>query len=107
MAKVTHEPVKKAMSRVRELSADEEARRMAFVRERALRDEVSLLNQARREGEQKGEASVLLRLIECKFGPEAAEAHRERIERSDAETLLEWSERILTADHVEEIFHAA
>ncbi len=50
---------------------------------------------------------MLLRLIERKFGPEAAEAHRERIERSDAETLLEWSERILTADHVEEIFHTA
>ena len=112
MAKVTHEPVKKAMSRVRELSADEEARRMAFVRERALRDEVSLLNQARREGvqdgrlegRQEGEAAVLLRLIERKFGPEAAEAHRERIEQADAETLLEWSEYFVTADHVEAVF---
>ncbi|TDN95381.1 hypothetical protein [Halomonas ventosae] len=36
MAKVAHEPVKKAMSRIRELGADEEARRLAFVRERAL-----------------------------------------------------------------------
>ncbi|SEP61528.1 conserved hypothetical protein (putative transposase or invertase) [Ectothiorhodospira magna] len=54
MAKVVHEPVKRAMSRIRELSADEEAQRLAFVRERALRDEVSLLNEARREGEQKG-----------------------------------------------------
>ncbi|WP_420828255.1 hypothetical protein [Ectothiorhodospira shaposhnikovii] len=54
MAKVAHEPVKRAMSRIRELSADEEAQRLAFVRERALRDEVSLLNEARREGEQKG-----------------------------------------------------
>jgi predicted transposase/invertase (TIGR01784 family) len=54
MAKVAHEPVQRAMSRVRELSADEEARRLAFVRERALRDEVSLLNEARREGEQEG-----------------------------------------------------
>jgi hypothetical protein len=35
------------MSRIRELSADEEARRLAFVREPALRDEVSLLNDAR------------------------------------------------------------
>ena len=54
MAKVAHEPVKRAMSRIRELSADEEAQRLAFMRERALRDEVSLLNEARREGEQKG-----------------------------------------------------
>ncbi|MBK1736299.1 hypothetical protein CKO15_13725 [Halorhodospira abdelmalekii] len=52
MAKIAHEPVKRAMSRIRELSADEEARHLAFVRERALRDEVSQLNEARREGEQ-------------------------------------------------------
>ena len=43
------------MSRIRELSADEEARRLAFVRERALRDEVSLLNDAKREGLEEGE----------------------------------------------------
>ncbi|MDR5865091.1 hypothetical protein QC758_19225 [Halomonas campisalis] len=55
MAKVAHEPVKRALSRIRELSADEEARRLAFVRERALRDEVSLLNEAKREGRQEGE----------------------------------------------------
>jgi hypothetical protein len=53
MADVEHEPVKKAMSRIRELSADEEARRLAFVRERALRDEVSFLNDARREGREE------------------------------------------------------
>jgi len=53
MANVAHEPVKKAMSRIHELSADEEARRLAFVRERALRDEVSLLNDARREGREE------------------------------------------------------
>lgn len=53
MAKIAHEPVKRAMSRIRELSADEEAQRLAFVRERALRDEVSLLNDARREGREE------------------------------------------------------
>ncbi|NYS59731.1 Rpn family recombination-promoting nuclease/putative transposase [Vreelandella salicampi] len=55
MANVAHEPVKRAMSRIRELSADEETRRLAFVRERALRDEVSFLNDAKREGLQEGE----------------------------------------------------
>ena len=57
------------------------------------------------KGVQKGEAAVLLRQIERKFGPEAAEAHRERIEQADAETLLEWSEYFVTADHVEAVFH--
>jgi predicted transposase/invertase (TIGR01784 family) len=56
MAAVAHEPVKQAMSRIRQLSADEEARRLAFVRERALHDEVSLLNDARREGREEGRA---------------------------------------------------
>ena len=55
MANLKHEPVKKAMSRIRELSADEEARRLAFVRERALRDEVSFLNDAETRGRQEGQ----------------------------------------------------
>ena len=54
MATVTHEPVKQAMNRIRQLSADEEARRLAFVRERALHDEVSFLNEAKREGREEG-----------------------------------------------------
>ncbi|BAU56978.2 transcriptional regulator [Halorhodospira halochloris] len=61
MAKIAHEPVKRAMSRIRELSADEEARRLAFVRERALRDEVSQLNEARQEGLEKGEQIGLVK----------------------------------------------
>ena len=38
-----------SLHRLRELSADEETRRLAFVRERALHDEVSFLNEAKRE----------------------------------------------------------
>ena len=54
MANLEHEPVHRAMNRLHELSADEEARRLAFVRERALHDETSLLNTARREGREEG-----------------------------------------------------
>lgn len=36
-----------------ELSADEETRRLAFVRERALRDEVLFLNDAKLVGRKK------------------------------------------------------
>ncbi|WP_017429380.1 Rpn family recombination-promoting nuclease/putative transposase [Vreelandella jeotgali] len=63
MANVAHEPVKRAMSRIRELSADEETRRLAFVRERALRDEVSFLNDARREGREEGIEQTARNLI--------------------------------------------
>ncbi|QVL50039.1 MAG: hypothetical protein KFB96_06090 [Thiocapsa sp.] len=54
MAQVEPPPIREAMNRVRALSADEQARRLAFVRERALHDEVTLLNEAQRRGEQIG-----------------------------------------------------
>lgn len=63
MSAVTHQPVKQALSRIRVLSADEEARRLAFVRERALHDEVSFLNEARREGREEGREEVARNLL--------------------------------------------
>jgi hypothetical protein len=47
---------------------------------------------------------VLLRLLERKFGPTSAKL-RQRIQEADAETLLNWSERILTAETPEAVFH--
>jgi hypothetical protein len=104
MANVAHEPVKKAMNRIRELSADEEARRLAFVRERALRDEVSFINDAerrgRREGRIEGESRLLRKMIEIKFGaiPEWAEAV---LRSADSEQIDRWAESILTAESLE------
>ena len=45
---------------------------------------------------------ILLRLLQLKFGavPEAA---RRRIESADAQTLLAWSERVLTAESLEQV----
>jgi hypothetical protein len=53
---------------------------------------------------QQGEAAVLTRQIERKFGavPEAA---RRRIEAANKEALLAWSVRVLTATRLDEIFH--
>ncbi len=62
------------------------------------------LEEGRQEGMQQGEAALLLRQVERKFGPEVAEAHRGKIDSADPETLLEWSERILTAETVAELF---
>jgi hypothetical protein len=56
------------------------------------------------QGERKGEAKLLLRLMERKFGPTDAR-RRQQIQEADAETLLEWSERILTAETPEAVFH--
>ena len=55
-------------------------------------------------GRQEGVANVLLRQIERKFGP-PSESVRQRIACADPETLLSWSERILTADTVEAVLH--
>jgi hypothetical protein len=53
-------------------------------------------------GKQRGEATMLLRLLRHKFG-DLAETTRQRVETADPDTLLTWSERILTADSIEEV----
>jgi hypothetical protein len=62
------------------------------------------IEQGREQGRQEGEAAVLLRQIERKFGA-PSQAVRDRIVSADADTLLHWSERILTADSVEALLH--
>jgi len=100
MADIVHEQVKQAMSRIRRLSADEEAKRLAFVRERALRDEVSLLNEARQEGLQEGELRLLQRLLGKRFGVLPPWA-MERLESASLEQLERWSDEILSAQTLE------
>jgi hypothetical protein len=56
------------------------------------------------QGEQRGEAKILLRLIERKFGP-PSETVRHQITEADSETLLEWSDRILDAQSLDEVLH--
>lgn len=60
------------------------------------------MKQGLQQGLQQGEAAVLIRLLERKFGV-LTEALRRRIERADAETLLIWSERTLVAQSPDEV----
>jgi hypothetical protein len=53
---------------------------------------------------QQGEARVLIRLMTRKFG-EIPSSVRSRIESADSDLLLEWSERVLTADSIDEVLH--
>jgi hypothetical protein len=55
-------------------------------------------------GIEQGKAEILLRLMERQFGPTDAWL-RQQIQEADAETLLEWSDRILPADSPEAVFH--
>lgn len=58
--------------------------------------------EGRQEGRQEGQATILLRLLQLKFG-DVPEAVRRKIERADPRTLLVWSERVLTAAGIEQI----
>ena len=51
----------------------------------------------------EGEATLLLRLLERRFGPLPA-AIRQRVAAADAETLLAWGERVLDADSLDEVW---
>ena len=57
--------------------------------------------EGRDEGLQRGEARILIALLRLRFGDLPA-AYRERIESADADTLLRWSERVLTAAGLDE-----
>jgi hypothetical protein len=61
------------------------------------------LREGRKKGLREGEAEVVLRLMESKHGPLPAWA-MERLRSADAEQLLVWAERILTAGSLNEIF---
>ncbi len=60
--------------------------------------------QGEQRGKQIGEAKMLLRLIERKFGT-PSEPIRARIAEADADTLLEWFDRALDARSLDEVLH--
>ncbi|MEA3277390.1 MAG: hypothetical protein U9Q81_19335 [Pseudomonadota bacterium] len=60
------------------------------------------MEQGEQLGVRKGEAKVLLTLLQLKFG-DVPESVRAPIDEADAETLLQWSTRVLTANSVDEV----
>jgi hypothetical protein len=63
----------------------------------------SWVKEGRQEGRKEGEEALLVRQLERKFGP-LDRATRARVHRADADRLLEWGERILTAERLEQVF---
>ncbi|MCP4662039.1 MAG: hypothetical protein GY856_42085, partial [bacterium] len=61
------------------------------------------LMRGRAEGEAAGQADLLLRLVEQRFGP-PDETLITRIRTATPEQILRWAERILTAESCEETF---
>jgi len=106
MDTITNETVKEVRGHIKRLSADEEARRLAFVRERALRDEASQLRFAKQEGikqgEVIGEAKLLQKMLNKRFGvlPEWA---AEMINNASSQQIEAWADQIFTAKSLEEL----
>ena len=61
------------------------------------------LERGREQGRREGESTMLLRLLERRFGAPDSRV-RQRVQAADADRLLEWGERILTAERVEDVF---
>ncbi len=59
--------------------------------------------QWREEGRREGEAVLLLRQLGRLYGP-LAPAIEERVRRAQADELLEWGERLVTSDSLDEVF---
>ena len=59
--------------------------------------------EGRQEGRQEGEARVVLRLLRLKFGTLEPEVE-ERVRSAEADRLLEWGERVLTAEGLQDVF---
>ena len=114
MADIDYEPVKTAYGSIKKLSADEEAQRLAFVRERALHDEVSFINEAKRQGRQEGleeglqtgrlegESRLLRKMIQVKFGAIPTWAD-DLIRSAESKQIDLWVESLMTADSLESL----
>ncbi len=61
------------------------------------------MQQGMQQGRQQGEARVLARLLRLKFGELPADVVQ-HVELADEQTLMQWSERILTAERIEDVF---
>lgn len=65
----------------------------------------TLYERIRKEGEQRGEKQLLVRLLNQKFGPLPDEA-RERLETASLAQLRRWAGRVLTAETLADVFRA-
>ena len=63
------------------------------------------MQQGMQQGMRQGEVAVLNRQLQRKFGEQFTDAHRRRVDEADRDTLLDWSEQVLVAQSIEDVFH--
>ena len=85
---------------IRELCAFEKEKTMQYVSS----IERIGFKKGKQHGMQQGESTMLVRLMERKFG-QVNEEVKQKIEAADSDTLLEWGEKILNASTIEDVFH--
>jgi len=61
------------------------------------------LEKGMQKGMQKGACDLLVRLLEKKFGTIPDEL-RHRLEQADQQQILQWSERVLSAESMGDVF---
>ncbi|MAL94213.1 MAG: hypothetical protein CME40_03935 [Haliea sp.] len=119
MSDITHEPVKKAMGSIRQLSASEEAQRLAEAREWGRINWNLSIGSARREGLEEGREKgreeglmqgrlqalrdTLSRQLTRRFG-ELPDWASERLAVATTAQLEAWADEVLVAGSLEEVF---
>jgi predicted transposase/invertase (TIGR01784 family) len=103
MQSIDYPPVQQALDKLKGLSADEETRRMAFVRERAMRDESSALRAATERGKREEATAILARQLTKRFGPLSEETSA-RLSAATLDQFDLWTDRILDAPSVTAVF---
>ena len=81
---------------LRELQTYERAQQMPYVTSVERMGIQKGIEQGIKQGIRQGEGTLLLRLIELKFGA-PDEAVVRQVREADVDTLLQWSERLLAA----------
>jgi hypothetical protein len=74
-----------------------------YEKEKTMRYVTQIERSSKQEGRQEGEAALLMRLLKIKFGLLDNDVTA-RIENADSDQLLSWSEKVLTAQSVDEVF---
>jgi len=62
------------------------------------------LDLIRQQARQQAASGLILRMLQRKFGELSPEVLH-RVESADPNTLLEWSDRIITADKLDDVLH--
>ncbi len=88
-----------------ELEVEFEQALMALEEEENMPYITSIERMGMERGMQKGEVAVLRKQLQHKFGDQFTEAYRKRLDNADTDMLLRWSEQLLGADIIDEVFH--